>query len=93
MKIVWDELKRLKNMREHEGYDFASLGNVEGLTADGEAFFAAATFVFAKKGRLMAIGPFEGRTIAVVYARLGREAISLVSMRRADRGERRLHHG
>jgi uncharacterized DUF497 family protein len=93
MKIVWDEKKRLDNIRDHEGYDFASLGNADGFTAEGEAFFTTATIVVAKKGRRMAIGPLEGHTIAVVYARLGSEAISLVSMRRADRAERRLHHG
>jgi uncharacterized DUF497 family protein len=42
----------------------------------------------------MAIGEFNGVTvIAVVFATLGSEAISVVSMRRADRKERSLLNG
>lgn len=81
MKIVWDEIKRRANLDKH-GLDFADLD---------EAFFAAALVVPAKDGRQMAIGMFRGEVvIATVFAPLGTEAISIVSMRRADRAERRL---
>lgn len=81
MQIVWDEPKRLANMAQHEGLDFADLT---------PAFFEAATVIGAKKGRLMALGELEdGHTLAVVFVPLGREALSVISMRRADRKERR----
>jgi uncharacterized DUF497 family protein len=44
--------------------------------------------VAAKDERLMAIGTFEGHIISVVFARLGSEAISVISMRHASRKER-----
>jgi len=78
MKIVWDETKRAKNLRER-GLDFASVSM---------EFFAEATVVEAKKGRSKAIGMFEGRLLTVIFKPLGREALSVVSMRRASRKER-----
>lgn len=83
MKIVWDEPKRRTTLAKH-GFDFA------GLT---EEFFARAVSVPAKAGRFMAIGELGGTVVAVVAARLGSEAISIVSMRRADRKERNLLDG
>jgi uncharacterized protein len=77
MKIVFDEPKRQKNLAGR-GFDFAALT---------EEFFYEATIYPAKKGRFMAIGLFEGRMTAVVFARLGTEAISIISMRRASRKE------
>jgi len=83
MKIVWDETKRRTNLEKHKGYDFA------GLTIE---FFETATIAPAKSGRWMAIGEFRDETIiTTVFALLGAEAISIISMRRASRTERRLH--
>jgi uncharacterized DUF497 family protein len=79
MKIVWDEPKRLANL-ESRGLDFADL-TVE--------FFAASVVVPAKLGRLKAIGEFGGIPLTVIFKPLGREAISIVSMRAASRKERR----
>jgi len=76
-----DAPKRAKNIERH-GYDMAD------LTLD---FFANAIVVPAKKGRHMAIGIFEERTVAVVFKRLGAEAIRPISMRRAGRTARRLY--
>ena len=76
-----DAPKRARNIERH-GYDMAD------LTLD---FFASAMVVPAKEDRHMAIGLFEGRTVAVVFKRLGDEAIRPISMRRASRTERRLH--
>ncbi|PZU95542.1 MAG: hypothetical protein DI527_00610 [Chelatococcus sp.] len=82
MKIVWDEPKRITNL-ENRGLDFADL-TVE--------FFEIATVVPAKQDRFMAIGEFNGEIIlAVVFRPLGSEAISVISMRRASRKERRAH--
>lgn len=82
MKIVWDEPKRITNL-ESRGLDFADL-TVE--------FFETATVVPAKLDRFMAIGEFNGEIIlAVVFRPLGSEALSVISMRRASRKERRAH--
>jgi uncharacterized DUF497 family protein len=82
LKILWDEPKRLTNLKRHR-MDLADLEYAF-------SFFAEARIVSAKRGRLMAIGEFEGMAISVVFRQLGTEAISLISMRRASRKERRL---
>ncbi|MQT12587.1 BrnT family toxin [Segnochrobactrum spirostomi] len=79
MRIVWDEPKRLINLDKH-GLDFADLD---------EDFFLGAIIVEAKLGRYAAIGWLNG-VITVVFATLGVEAISVISMRPASTSERRL---
>jgi hypothetical protein len=83
MRIVWDEPKRISNLANH-GFDFADL---EG------AFFESAVIRPSHSGRFRAIGPSAHGLIAVVFAPLGSEAISVISMRRASRNERKLIHG
>ncbi|MEL7092506.1 MAG: BrnT family toxin [Pseudomonadota bacterium] len=78
--IVWDEPKRQSNLARH-GLDFADLD---------EWFFLDAVTVPAKNNRYMAIGRLEDGTIAVVFALLGTEAVSVISMRPASRKERSL---
>jgi uncharacterized DUF497 family protein len=39
----------------------------------------------------MAVGTFEDHLISVVFKPLGSEALSIVSMRRASKQERKLH--
>ncbi|MGL3606357.1 BrnT family toxin [Rhizobium sp. G187] len=79
MIIVWDEPKRQQNLAKH-GLDFAELD----LT-----FFMRASIRTAKTGRAIAIGELQGRLIiAVVFLPMGREAISVISMRPASRRER-----
>ena len=79
MKLVWDEPKRQRNIAKH-GLDFAV------LTSE---FFENARIEDAKSGRFLAVGEFEGVTIiAVVFRPLGSEALSIVSMRRANKAER-----
>jgi uncharacterized protein len=80
VRIVWDEPKRLTNLDKH-GLDF------EALTID---FFDAATIYPAKGGRFLAIGNLLDDTVAVIFARLGSEAVSIVSVRPASSKERRL---
>ena len=83
MIIAWDEPRRQSNLAKH-GFDFADLN---------EEFFLAARIVDAKQHRLMAIGEFNGELIiAAVFAPLGTEAISVVSMRRASGRERSQIH-
>lgn len=78
--IAWDEPKRQANLVDRE-LDFADLD---------EAFFLDAVVVPAKRGRFMAIGWFGEAILAVVFAPLGTEGLSVVSMRPASRKERAL---
>lgn len=80
MQIIWDERKRLANLDKH-GLDFVDLD---------ANFFLAGIIRPAKMGRFMAIGWLAGGTITVIFGRLGQEGISIISMRRAHRGERSL---
>lgn len=80
MLIVWDEHKRRANISKH-GFDFAILT---------EEFFLRSVIVPANRGRKMAIGRLDDGTIAVVFARLGTQGISIVSMRVASAKERRV---
>lgn len=80
MKILWDEAKRQSNLDKH-GFDFADLT---------EDFFLSSVVVPAKEGRAMAIGRLRGGVIATVFVRLGREGLSVISMRPASIKERRV---
>ena len=80
LMIVWDEPKRQTNLAKH-GLDFADLD---------ERFFLASVVVPAKGGRHMAIGHLADGTITVVFAALGVEGVSVISMRPASRKERTL---
>jgi uncharacterized protein len=81
MKIVWDETKRLANIDKH-GLDFQDLS---------EAFFENALFVPSKDKRWKGIGANLSGVICVVFAKLGSEGISLISMRTASVRERKLY--
>jgi uncharacterized DUF497 family protein len=77
---VGDEPKRLANIAKH-GLDFADL--------DAE-FFYSAKILPVRSPRLVAVGDFEGFVVTTIFHPLGREAISIVSMRPASDKERRL---
>ncbi len=81
MTITYDEPKRRLNVEKH-GLDFAD------LDLD---FFEGALVAPARSPRYKAIGPFGGRLISVIFAPLGSEAISVISMRPASNKERRLY--
>lgn len=80
MKITFDPPKRLATL-DLRGMDMATLT---------EEFFLASVVVPAKDGRWMAIGFLADRAVAVVFAPLGTEAISIISMRPASVKERKL---
>ncbi len=81
MEIVWDEPKRLANLDKH-GLDFADID---------ETFFDNALVIPSRKSkRWVAIG-VSIRGVVVVFARLGREGVSIISMRPASRSERSLY--
>ena len=81
MRIVWDEPKRRTSLGKH-GLDFADLS---------PEFFVDAIVRPVRQERLQAIGPVAGRLVTVVFAPLGSEAISVISMRRASRKERKAY--
>ena len=83
MKITWDEPKRLANLEKHR-LDFADLN---------ETFFNTALVLPSHDStkRWVAIGVDIRGVIVVVFARLGREGVSIVSMRPASRNERKLY--
>lgn len=78
--ITWDEPKRLANLAKH-GMDFADLT---------EEFFLGAVIVPARENRFQAIGILPDGTISVIFAVLGSEGLSIISMRPANQRERRL---
>ncbi len=81
MILTWDEAKRKANLAKH-GLDFAD------LTID---FFETSVVIPVREARMMVIGTFHRRTfIAVIIARLGAEAMSVISMRPASSKERKL---
>jgi hypothetical protein len=61
--------------------DFASL-TVE--------YFENAIVLPASERRFRAVGKLEGGNVVVIFAALGTEAVSIISMRPANRNERRL---
>jgi uncharacterized DUF497 family protein len=81
VRILWDEPKRRTTLARR-GLDFA---NIE------PQFFEAATVTPARGGRFRAVGYAAGRIVVVIFARLGSEAISVISMRLASRKERLTH--
>jgi uncharacterized DUF497 family protein len=79
MVIMWDELKRRSNLAKH-GLDFASL--------EAGFDFEAARVTRSEDGRLKAVGTLNNVPVVVIFATLGTEAISIVSLRPASRKER-----
>ena len=78
MRIVWDEPKRQKTLVERR-LDFASLTL---------GFFEAAIIEPARDGRFKATGILDEVGFAVIFQPLGTEAISVISMRPANKKER-----
>ena len=79
MNILWDEPKRLANLAKHD-LDFADLN---------ETFFDSALVAPSYNRRWVGIG-IRG-VIVVVFVTLGKEAVSVISMRPASKNERKLY--
>jgi uncharacterized protein len=60
------------------------------LAALKPEFFGAAIILSARQGRHRAIGLIEGILVAVIFRPLGREALSIISIRPANKKERAL---
>ena len=86
MRILWDEPKRQRNSDKH-GPDFSAIEDFE---------WAESIVSLARPGkhggrRFKAVGRLGDDLVAVVFAALGTEAISVISLRRASRAERKLY--
>lgn len=88
LKIVWDEPKRQANLAKHgldfadfeEGFDFSSAVPVEARPSR------------TGRARFQLIGWLHGELVVVaVVSPLGWEALSLVSLRRANEKDRIIH--
>jgi uncharacterized DUF497 family protein len=86
MKIVWDEPKWRRNLETH-GFDFADVARFDWEDAIVKPSHASAT----GRARFAATGFLGADLVTVVFSPLGSEAISIVSIRRASRSERRAY--
>lgn len=81
MKILWDEPKRFTNIEDH-GLDFA----------DAEHFDWVSSLVRPSHSRrFRAIGMLNNRLVAIIFAPVGTEAVSIISMRHASKNERKTY--
>ena len=88
MVIVWDEPKRAANLERH-GLDFARFE--AGFDFETCAVVATASSRTGRD-RFKLIGLLDGRVVvAAIVSPLGSEALSLISLRPASRGERELY--
>jgi uncharacterized DUF497 family protein len=78
MRIVWDEPKRLTNLKKH-GYDFSEVT---------EHWFDGVRYFRARGRRWKAVGLLGDKVVTVIFEPLGSEAISIISLRPAKRKER-----
>lgn len=79
MRILWDEFKRVSNQYKH-GLNFAEIE--AGFDWEG------AKITPVHSGRFKAVGRLNDGTVVVIFAMLGSEAISIISLRRASLRER-----
>ncbi len=83
MRIIWDEPKRISNLAKH-GLDFADMTEFFDLSS--------AVVLPAKAGRFKLISMLhEAQIVAAVTALVGREALSVISLRPASRKGRELY--
>lgn len=85
-KIVWDEPKRQETLAKR-GLDFADAVDFEWETA----LIGPANPGKDGRARLKAIGVLHNGVIVVIFALLGTEALSIISMRPASPKERKLY--
>lgn len=87
MNYVWDEPKRLSNLRDH-GLDFARVQH--GFEWDG-ALIRRSYPGNRGEPRFAATSLMHGDLVTLIFSPLGSEALSLISLRRASRKERKLY--
>ena len=87
MRLEWDDDKRAANLAKH-GVDFADAARFDWDTA---LELEDARYDYGER-RWRALGLIDGRLHALVYARRG-DAIRVISLRKANAREERLHAG
>jgi uncharacterized DUF497 family protein len=80
--FVVDPPKRAANLAKH-GLDLEDARDFD---------WVAARVLPAREGRYAAIGYIDDMLVVVIFRPLGTEALSIISMRRASRRERRFFH-
>ena len=83
MRIVFDEPKRIANLKKH-GLDFADFERFEWSSA----VVTTARHIPGASRRYKAAGWLEGKAVAAIFSLLGTEAVSLISLRPANKKER-----
>ena len=87
MKLDWDETKRQATLRER-GLDFADVASVDWETAvildDGRKDYG--------ERRQVCLGRLHDLVVVVAFTFRG-DALRVISMRRANRRERKIHEG
>jgi uncharacterized DUF497 family protein len=83
MRIVFDEPKRIASLNQH-GLDFADFESFEW----DSAALTAARHVPGTSRRYKAAGWLNGKAVSAVFSLLGTEAVSLISLRPANKKER-----
>lgn len=81
MKTIWDYRKNELNKAKH-GFDFSYVKQFD---------WSQALIITARAPRLMAIGELDGTIVTLIFSRLGEEALSVISLRRASRKERKFY--
>ena len=85
MLMTWDEVKRETNLRVHR-MDFADAGD----RFEWDTAVIASSHPGADgRERFKALGFLDGRLVGLVFSSLGTEAISAISLRPANRSERK----
>ena len=84
MIIVWDEPKRLRNIERH-GLDFRDAERIVWAEAMIERSYPGPY----GRPRYRAVGVLDDDLVTVVFALLGSEGLSLISLRPASRKERK----
>ena len=86
MIYEWDDAKNRSNVAKH-GLDFADAAQV--LTA------RCVTFVDSRfdygELRLITLGPLAGRVVVIAHAPRGDDTTRIISMRKANRREQKIH--
>jgi uncharacterized DUF497 family protein len=86
MRIIWDEPKRETNLATH-GLDLADAEFFDWETARVVRSHSGA----GGRARFRAVGRLRAELVTLVFSPLGTEAVSVISLRRASRSERKLY--
>ena len=84
MRFVWDEPKWLRNLARH-GLDFRDPERCDRAVARVTPSYRGG----CGERRVLATLPLGDDLVSIAFAPLGAEALSVISMRRASRAERR----